>query len=259
MRPLLQLVTSVYNGGERLKMFLDCISNQTYENLEIIIIDDCSTDQLTKDILNDLNTGKLEFKKKFKFVQNSKNLGLKRSFQKGLDLTYAEYIAFPESDDYLDYNFYEVLMDTILQNQADVVEGLLLTHNLYTGCDDNDLTDIDKKIRDENISLVFNHEIKDQLNLDYDYTRSWYYMFNRNILCHNSLKPNFMNAVKYAAYPPFFYEYKECKVSPDKMSYYILFEEQIRSYNDVLYHEGFEFLESLTNDVKRKYLGTNES
>lgn len=256
-KPLLQLVTSIYNCGERLKMFLDCISNQTYENIELIIIDDCSTDPLTREIINDFTLGKMEFKKKFKFIQNSKNLGLKRSFQKGLDQTSAEYIAFPEADDWIDYDFYEILMDTILKNEADVVEGLLLTHNLYTYCSEEKLNSLGKKISNCEEDLIYNREFKDLFGIEYDYTHSWYYVFNRKILSHNSTKPRFTNAIKYAAYPPFFFNYRECKVTPDKMSYYILFEEQDRIYSKALFNEAINFIESLATDIKKKYLGEN--
>ena len=51
-KPLLSIVTSIYNGGEALKQFLQSVSNQTYDNIEVVLVEDCSTDRLvTKDDL----------------------------------------------------------------------------------------------------------------------------------------------------------------------------------------------------------------
>ena len=44
-KPLLSIVSSIYNGGDNLKEFLRCISNQTYENIEVVLVDDCSNDK----------------------------------------------------------------------------------------------------------------------------------------------------------------------------------------------------------------------
>ena len=46
-KPLLSIITSIYNGGDDILRFLQAISNQTYENIELIILDDCSTDKRT--------------------------------------------------------------------------------------------------------------------------------------------------------------------------------------------------------------------
>ena len=57
--PLLSLVTSVYNAGPRFRQFLNYIFNQTYQNIEVIIVDDCSTDIETLSILDDLLNKKI--------------------------------------------------------------------------------------------------------------------------------------------------------------------------------------------------------
>lgn len=205
--PLLSLVTSVYNAGPRFRQFLNYIFNQTYQNIEVIIVDDCSTDIETLSILDDLLNKKIFPDKSFTFIKNKKNIGLLKSFQRGLSKATGEYIAFPESDDYIDLNFYEIGMKYILQHKADVVKGLML-YECLPGF---------KKTTDSEIHSAF--------GLNFDYTTSWYYIFNRNILSKDVKKPSFLNAILYACCKEFYSEYLECEVPLFENSYYICYRE----------------------------------
>lgn len=218
-KPLLSIVTSIYNSKDRLKLFLDCISNQTYENIEVIIIDDCSTDKQTLEIEKQLLEKTLVFNKKFTFVKNKKNLGLLKSFQKGLNLAKGEFIAFPESDDYIDKNFYKIGMDYLLKYNSDVVKGLMLYK--YLNSEKIDLKPEDTKYDNEFSAF----------NIDLDYTTSWYYIFNRKILTKNKKKPCFLNAILYASCRDLYLEYKECVIPPEVNSYYICYSENKKHEN----------------------------
>ena len=98
--PLLSICTSIYNSGNKLYRFLDSISNQTYPNIEVILVNDCSTDETTLQILDDLKSKKFVFNKPFKVIDNDINLGILPSFQKALDNATGDYFAFPESSSY---------------------------------------------------------------------------------------------------------------------------------------------------------------
>lgn len=230
-KPKLQVITGIYNGGERFRTFLDCISNQTYDNLELIIIDDCSTDKLTLDIINDLLNKKIKFDKPFYFIKNEKNIGLEKTFQKGLDLSTAEYLAFPETDDYIDADFYEVLMDTILTANADVVEGLLLERFFN---EDKPLFTEEEPMFDESSAQV----MLVRYGFELDYTHSWYYVFTRHFLKQNGDKPTFFNAVKYAISSIPFYEYKSVKVPLETGSFYIYNNDYFKCYTPEFFNKG---------------------
>jgi len=206
--PLLSLVTSVYNSGPRLKQFLKCIFNQTYLNLQIIIVDDCSSDKETLSILDDLLNKKIFPDKSFIFIKNTKNIGLLKSFQKGLKKATGDYIIFPEADDYIDYDFCEVGIKYLLQYNADVVKGLMLYECL------SDLKETDS-----------DYEIHSAFGLNFDYTTSWHYIFNRKLLLKNSKTPSFLNAILYACCKEFYSEYLECEVPVYENSYYICYRE----------------------------------
>lgn len=87
------IALATYNGEKYLREQIDSFFSQTYENLEIIVSDDCSTDS-TLDILK-------EYKKshKLKYSVNKKNLGFVKNFEKAVSMCKGEYIALADQDD----------------------------------------------------------------------------------------------------------------------------------------------------------------
>lgn len=92
--PLISIALCTYNGERFLRQQLDSLVNQTYSNIEIIAVDDQSSDQ-TLQILNDYRT-QYPFIKVF---QNPVNLGFRKNFEKALLYTSGEYIALCDQDD----------------------------------------------------------------------------------------------------------------------------------------------------------------
>lgn len=114
---LLSVIIPVYNVEPYLEQCLDSVVNQTYKNLEIICINDGSTDNSLK-ILE-------KFRAKDERIKliDQKNGGASIARNVGLDLATGEYIAFVDSDDYLELNAYEEAMKVMLKNRSvDLVE-----------------------------------------------------------------------------------------------------------------------------------------
>ncbi|MDR1008372.1 MAG: glycosyltransferase [Campylobacteraceae bacterium] len=113
--PLISVIVPVYNVEQYLKKCLNSITNQTYKNLEIILVDDGSPD----------NCGKIcdEYAAKDKRVRviHKNNGGLSDARNAGLDIASGEYIAFVDSDDYIDLQAYEELIDIALKEESDIV------------------------------------------------------------------------------------------------------------------------------------------
>ena len=115
MKPLISIIVPVYNAEEYLERCLDSIVNQTYQNLEIILINDGSTDN------------SLEICNRYKnmdsriIVVNQENFGV--SYTKNVGLKYAtgDYIGFVDSDDVVSKNMYSILCDLILKTNMDIV------------------------------------------------------------------------------------------------------------------------------------------
>lgn len=111
----LSVIIPCYNVEQYLDRCLDSVTHQSYDNLEIILIDDGSTD----------NTGELCDKwskqdSRIKVIhKNNEGLGLARN--SGLKVATGNYIAFVDSDDYIDMTMYEKLMNKALVKEADIV------------------------------------------------------------------------------------------------------------------------------------------
>ncbi|MFZ2450849.1 MAG: glycosyltransferase [Methylovulum miyakonense] len=92
--PLVSIVIATYNGERFLNEQLDSVIQQTYKNIEIIAVDDCSTDN-TLSILSDYAARHANFT----VVRNGQNLGYQKNFEKGFLLAAGDYIAPCDQDD----------------------------------------------------------------------------------------------------------------------------------------------------------------
>jgi glycosyltransferase involved in cell wall biosynthesis len=92
------IYTPTYNCGKYLEESIDSVLNQTYQNFELIIVDDASNDD-TQKILK-----KYTKNPKIKIIKNDKNLGFVRSAIKAIKYAKGEYIMRVDADDYLDEN-----------------------------------------------------------------------------------------------------------------------------------------------------------
>ena len=92
--PLVSIAMCTYNGGAYIREQLDSIINQTYKHLEIVIVDDVSTDN-TRQIINEY----IQRDERIKFYQNEINLGFNKNFEKAVVLTTGEWISIADQDD----------------------------------------------------------------------------------------------------------------------------------------------------------------
>ena len=116
MTKLISVVVTCYNHENYIEQCLRSIFNQTYRNLELIVLDDGSTDnsnQIIQDVLKDS-----PFVTTF---ESHKNIGVVRTRNKGLDLLNGDYFLFVDSDDFLDDRFVEELYNGAINHQADIV------------------------------------------------------------------------------------------------------------------------------------------
>ena len=111
----ISVIVPVYNVMNYLKQCLDSIIQQTYTNLEIILVDDGSTDQ----------SGSIcdAYKEKDSRITviHKKNGGLSDARNTGLNICKGDYISFVDSDDYLSPYFYEILMGVAEKKNCDIV------------------------------------------------------------------------------------------------------------------------------------------
>lgn len=113
---LISIILPVYNSEKFLEKCIESILKQTYQNFELIIINDGSTDN-SKTICEKFATAH----KNVKFF-NKKNSGVSAARNYGLSKAKGDYICFIDSDDYIEKNYLEILLKTIIENNADIVE-----------------------------------------------------------------------------------------------------------------------------------------
>ena len=111
---LISVIVPIYNCEKYLDKCIESIVNQTYKNLEILLINDGSTD----------NTGNIckNWSKKDKRIKvtNKENGGISDARNKGLELSSGKYISFVDSDDYLELDMIEKLYNNLIENDADM-------------------------------------------------------------------------------------------------------------------------------------------
>ena len=111
----ISVIVSTYNTGNYLNEFLNSIKSQSigFENIEVIFVDDKSTDNYTLDLLKDFNESYENVKVKFSDV-NSGFPGKGRNT--GLKLADSDYVIFADHDDTYTKNAFEVMYDKIAEN-----------------------------------------------------------------------------------------------------------------------------------------------
>ncbi len=112
--PLISVVVPIYNVQEYLKQCVDSIRYQTYQNLEIILVDDGSPDECGKII------DEYALEDQRIVCLHKKNGGLSSARNAGKAMAKGDYIAFIDSDDYIHSRFIETLLSDITKNEADI-------------------------------------------------------------------------------------------------------------------------------------------
>ena len=131
-KTLISVLVPAYNVEQYIYQCIDSILGQTYSNLEIIIVNDGSTDK-TGNIL-DVYAKKDDRIK----VVHKKNEGLVMARRDALDLMQGEYVGFVDSDDWIEPNMYEELYEAMVDTDADIVtSGRIVeeyNHSLILPC-----------------------------------------------------------------------------------------------------------------------------
>ena len=117
MNELISIIVPVYNVKPYLYRCVDSIIKQTYKNIEILLIDDGSTDGSSElcDILSDIDS-------RIKVI-HKKNGGLSSARNRGLLEMNGKYVGFVDSDDYIREDMYSKLYHTMINYDADIVKS----------------------------------------------------------------------------------------------------------------------------------------
>lgn len=113
---LISIIIPVYNSEKYLKRCLDSVLNQTYRNLEVILVDDGSQDSSPK-ICEEY--ARLDSRI---LVIHKENGGASTARNVGLDIAKGNYIGFVDSDDWIDHSMYKIMHQHLIEYKADVCD-----------------------------------------------------------------------------------------------------------------------------------------
>ena len=173
------IIIPVYNSESTLKRCIESVINQTYKNIEILIINDGSKDKS----LNIMN----EYKNKDEriIVINQKNKGLSGARNTGINNATGDYITFIDSDDYIKPNLVKDTIKIFEEYECDVVR------NNYELSYENGKTELRNEMYEEN-RIINIEEKKEELIqnilLGKVQSYSWLLTIKREILDKNNLK-----------------------------------------------------------------------
>ncbi|MGL5056484.1 MAG: glycosyltransferase family 2 protein [Fusobacteriaceae bacterium] len=118
MEPLVSVIIPVYNIQDYIEKCLESVRESSYKNIEILAIDDCSTDE-SKNIIKKYS----EIDSRILIIENKKNEGVCYTRNLGLKNVNGKYLIFVDGDDFISKFWIENLVQKIEQKKCDVVIG----------------------------------------------------------------------------------------------------------------------------------------
>ncbi|WP_201529335.1 glycosyltransferase family 2 protein [Psychrobacter frigidicola] len=113
--PLISIIVPVYNVELYIDACLDSIKQQTYKNIEIIVVEDCSTDSSMQVLQFHLKDERV------KLIQHERNSGLSAARNTGIEAATGEYMMFVDSDDIIDLNLVESCVNCAIETGAELI------------------------------------------------------------------------------------------------------------------------------------------
>ncbi len=240
-RDLISIIIPIYNVENYLEKCLDSVIKQTYDNIEIILIDDGSEDK-SKQICD--NYVKLDSRIK---VIHKNNEGVSKARNIGIDMSKGKFITFVDSDDYIDINYIEVLYELAIKNKSDIV---------ICGVKDEDNDGNIVNISNEIITELNKKEIlKELLNEKYFFSVCWAKLYKRDRIGDIRFNEN----MKIAEDLEFLYKLLDninaVYVDTTKKLYHFLIREGSatrKGFNEN-WKKEIELCENIINDVSKRY------
>ena len=128
MNELISIVLPVYNGERFLRASIDSVIAQTYQNWELLVVDDCSTDS-TASIVREY----VQLDPRIKYFKNEVNLRLPRNLNRGFSLAQGNYLTWTSDDN--------VFRPTALEKMYNALKADPEAQFAYASCDITDEED----------------------------------------------------------------------------------------------------------------------
>lgn len=157
----ISVIVPVYNAVEFIERCLQSLFNQSYKNFEVILIDDCSTDDTIETTQNIINRAPSFLQGKIKFLKNEKNSGQSFSRNRGIDAATGEWLYFMDSDD-------EITTDCFKTLTAKIKKGVEMVIGNYKMVGFQDIAPFSMEEKEYNDDTIIPYQLKWQI-----YTMPW--------------------------------------------------------------------------------------
>lgn len=164
MEDKVSIIVPIYNVEKYLKKCVNSILNQTYKNIEVLLIDDCSTDN-SGDIAKQYE----QKDNRCKYIRREKNGGLSAARNTGVEHATGEYLSFVDSDDWVSENFILHLIDKAKEQDADItVCDYIMIDDNGKETPGNTLENLDDSSSiEEKIAYIRNHVVTKLYNREF--------------------------------------------------------------------------------------------
>ena len=184
MNPKISVIVPMYNVEKYLHFCISSILNQTMQDFEIILVDDCSTDR-TVEIAKSFRDSRIMI------IENEKNFGMPGPVRNiGLERACGEYIYFMDSDDAIVPDALEILINLAEKHVADVVSSISYfspVNNEFQSFKDTNFI-ISKLGTLEKIPNEFQKKIIQEFCQGHGSCLMWQKLFNHSFLKKNNIK-----------------------------------------------------------------------
>ena len=228
----ISIIVPIYNAEKYLKKCIDSLINQTKKEIEIILINDGSTDNSEK-IIKEYNDERIVY-----FKNKNQGIGITRNF--GIERSHGKYLLFIDSDDYIELNTCEVLYNKVIEEKLDIV-----VCNFYKDFEDGRIEKItiDKF---NTTSIKENPKIINIIN-----PSPWNKLFKKELIDKNNIRfvenkkyedaPFFTGAIKYA---------KRIGQVNDYLNYYVIHNNSETLVRDRRCFDIFDILDIIRGQYK---------
>lgn len=183
--PKVSVIVPIYNVEQYIRTCLDSIINQTLKDIEIILVDDESPDNCPT-ICDEYAKKDCRIK-----VIHKKNGGLGFARNSGIEIATGEYVAFVDSDDYIDHTMYEKLYNIAKSNNLDTC---YCGYNSFSGIISNPVKEVNSytEFNGSDIKRVFllsmiGNEVKEKSDRQYAMS-VWHAIYSNDIIKNNTIR-----------------------------------------------------------------------
>lgn len=223
MIPKVSIIIPIYNMEKYIGRCLQSIVGQSFYDIEIICVDDCSPDNSLQIVQKYAKQDE-----RIKIIKNSQNLKSGKTREAGFFASSGEYVSFIDADDSIDFNYIERLYDKARQTNADMVKAdFMIFHNDGTSHIDGRANTFKQLLENGKSPLLANfHDL-------------WSYLIKRELILDNKIMPDSINGDDCCG-PRCLYHAKKVAVVDDVFYHYHYGQENAFSQQGAMSESSFD-------------------